>query len=169
MHVEDRDTVHRLTLRTAPGEAPAEVAVTTDLAGDDHRVLQHPFDDVGPGDVTSALWSEEAPDVVWATGLGQSRGLRVVPATQHRDLGATGGDTALSSPMPGSVVTVEVAEGDAVTRGQTLVVVEAMKMEHPVTAPVDGTVVGLAVAAGDPVEAGQALVTVHPTDADGDE
>ena len=71
--------------------------------------------------------------------------------------------------MPGSVVTVEVAEGDAVTRGQTLVVVEAMKMEHPVTAPVDGTVVGLAVAAGDPVEAGQALVTVHPTDADGDE
>jgi biotin carboxyl carrier protein len=65
--------------------------------------------------------------------------------------------------MPGSVVTVEVAEGDAVTKGQPLLVVEAMKMEHPVTAPADGTIVDLAVAAGDTVEAGQALVTVHPT------
>ncbi len=166
VHLEDRDTVHRLALRAHPGEAPADVAVTTDLAADEQRTLVHPFEGLRGGDVVGAMWNDRTPDVIWTTGLGQTRGLRIVPATRHLDLGAAGGDTALSSPMPGSVVTVEVAEGDEVAKGQTLLVVEAMKMEHPVTAPVDGTIVGLAVAAGDPVEAGQALVTVHPAEDD---
>jgi acetyl-CoA/propionyl-CoA carboxylase biotin carboxyl carrier protein len=166
VHLQDRDTVHRLALQADPGGAPAAVAVTTDLAAAEQRVLTHPFHGVGRDDVTGALWSDDDPDTIWVTGLGRTRGLRIVPATRHLDLGATGGDTALSSPMPGSVVTVEVAEGDAVTKGQPLLVVEAMKMEHPVTAPVDGVVVDLAVVAGDGVEAGQPLVTVHPTDAE---
>jgi biotin carboxyl carrier protein len=66
--------------------------------------------------------------------------------------------------MPGAVVTVDVADGDRVTKGQTLLVVEAMKMEHPITAPSDGTVSGLTLVAGDAVQAGQALVTVIPDD-----
>ncbi|GAA4545369.1 hypothetical protein GCM10023175_25020 [Pseudonocardia xishanensis] len=62
--------------------------------------------------------------------------------------------------MLGGVVRVLAAEGDPVTAGQPLVVLEAMKMEHTVAAPVDGTVAELRVAQGDQVETGQVLVVV---------
>ncbi|MCB9457792.1 MAG: biotin/lipoyl-binding protein [Anaerolineaceae bacterium] len=62
--------------------------------------------------------------------------------------------------MPGQVVNVLVAVGDSVTRGQTLVVLEAMKMEIRVAAPGDGTVRRLLVAQGDVVERGQLLLEV---------
>jgi propionyl-CoA carboxylase alpha chain len=59
---------------------------------------------------------------------------------------------------------VEVAEGDAVVAGQVLLVLEAMKMEHPVTAPVSGTVREVAVAAGQQVDGGQVLAVVDQGD-----
>ncbi|NNF26941.1 MAG: hypothetical protein HKN73_06975 [Gemmatimonadetes bacterium] len=60
--------------------------------------------------------------------------------------------------MPGLVVKVEVAEGDAVEVGQGLVVVEAMKMENELTATAAGTVARVAVNAGDAVEKDQVLL-----------
>ena len=63
--------------------------------------------------------------------------------------------------MPGAVVRVEVAEGDEVAAGDLLLVLEAMKMEHPVLAPAAGTVTSLAVAAGQQVDAGQVLAVVE--------
>ena len=69
---------------------------------------------------------------------------------------------SLLSPMPGKVVRVEAAEGDVVAAGTTLVVVEAMKMEHTVAAPHDGTVRSLTVVPGDQVEAAQVLAVVDP-------
>ena len=57
----------------------------------------------------------------------------------------TGGDGTVRSPMPGTVQAVHVTEGQPVTAGQPLVIVEAMKMEHTVTAPLDGTVAELLV------------------------
>ena len=60
----------------------------------------------------------------------------------------TGADGPVRSPMPGTVTVVEVAEGQAVTAGDRLVVVEAMKMEHVLTAPVDGVVRDLRARAG---------------------
>jgi 3-methylcrotonyl-CoA carboxylase alpha subunit len=64
----------------------------------------------------------------------------------------------LLSPMPGRVRRVLVAEGTAVERGQALLVLEAMKMEHSIRAPRDGVVRKIAVAEGDLVDAGVALV-----------
>lgn len=64
------------------------------------------------------------------------------------------------APMPGKVVELRVAEGDAVQAGQVLMIMEAMKMEHSVTAPQDGNVAQLLVAAGDQVEADALLVVV---------
>jgi propionyl-CoA carboxylase alpha chain len=64
---------------------------------------------------------------------------------------------SLLAPMPGTVVRVDVAEGDRVTAGQPLLVLEAMKMEHPVTAPADGVVTALPVVLGRQVEAGAVL------------
>ncbi len=72
---------------------------------------------------------------------------------------------ATLAPMPGTVVDVPVDVGDAVTAGQRLVTVEAMKMEHRITARVDGTVAEVAVAAGQQVDADAVLVVVDPTDA----
>src|SRR5438874_1332604 len=65
---------------------------------------------------------------------------------------------SLVAPMPGSVVSVAVAVGDPVRKGQTLVVLEAMKMEHPIGSPEDGVVREVQVAAGDQVERGTVLV-----------
>jgi 3-methylcrotonyl-CoA carboxylase alpha subunit len=62
------------------------------------------------------------------------------------------------SPMPGQVISVNVTPGDTVTQGDVLVVVEAMKMEHTITAPRPGTVKHVACAAGDRVEEGVELV-----------
>jgi biotin carboxyl carrier protein len=64
--------------------------------------------------------------------------------------------------MPGGVVRVAVAEGQAVISGQLLVVLEAMKMEHAVHATTAGTVASVEVAEGDQVETGRLLVVVDP-------
>jgi propionyl-CoA carboxylase alpha chain len=67
---------------------------------------------------------------------------------------------ALVAPLPGTVVKVAVAVGDPVSAGDTLVAIEAMKMEHEVRAPLAGTVSEVHVAAGEQVEAGRLLVVV---------
>jgi biotin carboxyl carrier protein len=66
----------------------------------------------------------------------------------------------LTAQMPGQVLDVLVAEGDTVERGQTLLILEAMKMEIRVTAPRDGVVKRLLTAKGDVVERGQALLEI---------
>jgi propionyl-CoA carboxylase alpha chain len=67
---------------------------------------------------------------------------------------------SLLAPLPGSVVRVLVEAGDAVTRGQTLVVLEAMKMEHSIQSPADGTVTELPVQVGQQVATGEVLAVV---------
>jgi propionyl-CoA carboxylase alpha chain len=67
---------------------------------------------------------------------------------------------SLAAPLPGAVRRVLVATGDVVTAGQTVVVVEAMKMEHEIRAPAHGTVAAILVAVGDQVTTGQPLLTL---------
>ncbi len=69
-------------------------------------------------------------------------------------------DGDITSPMPGAVIAVHVEAGASVTKGQPLVVVEAMKMEHTLTAPTDGTVGEVLVRAGQQVKVDELLVTV---------
>jgi methylmalonyl-CoA carboxyltransferase small subunit len=64
----------------------------------------------------------------------------------------------LTAPMGGTVVVVLVEAGAAVKSGETLLVLEAMKMETEVTAPKDGTVKSVDVAVGDAVQGGQVLI-----------
>ena len=75
---------------------------------------------------------------------------------------ATAADGAILAPMPGKVIAVDVAEGDAVTAGQRLVVLEAMKMEHALTAPFDGTVTELNASEGAQVQVEAVLAVVEP-------
>ncbi len=71
------------------------------------------------------------------------------------------GEGALIAPMPGKVLKLAVAAGDAVEAGAVVVVLEAMKMEHELTAPAAGTVTELRVAEGDQVDAGSALAVIE--------
>ena len=75
-------------------------------------------------------------------------------------------DGEIEAPMPGKVTAVEVAAGDQVAKGQRLLTLEAMKMEHALTAPFDGIVAELSAAAGQQVSEGQLLVKVaaEPTE-----
>jgi biotin carboxyl carrier protein len=72
------------------------------------------------------------------------------------------GPQVVNADMPGKIVKIEVAKGAAVTAGQPVVIVEAMKMENPIPAPVDGIVTDIAVREGDTVDAGAPLFTVEP-------
>jgi len=72
---------------------------------------------------------------------------------------ASGG---LVAPMPGKVIEIRVAVGDHVTAGQTLILLEAMKMEHPMRAATDGTVAEIRVEAGEQVESETLLLVIEP-------
>lgn len=70
-------------------------------------------------------------------------------------------DGSTVSPMPGTVLEVRVKPGDEVAEGQTLVVVEAMKMEIPVKAPKAGIIAKVEVAQGDAVARGDTLIALE--------
>ena len=76
--------------------------------------------------------------------------------------GTQGGAAAsIEAPMPGSIVSVAVKPGDAVKKGQLLLVLEAMKMENEIVAPQDGTVTAVHVQAGASVDSGAPLLTIE--------
>lgn len=75
--------------------------------------------------------------------------------------GAAAGSGAILSPMPGKIIAVEVAAGDKVAAGQKLLTLEAMKMEHTLTAPFDGTVAELNAVAGAQVQVDALLARIE--------
>jgi acetyl-CoA/propionyl-CoA carboxylase biotin carboxyl carrier protein len=89
----------------------------------------------------------------WAITDVEQRGAGGPGAGSH-------GDGVVRSPMPGTVIAVHVAVGDAVAKGQAVAVVEAMKMEHSVTAPFDGTIGDVHAAVGASVALDAPVVTV---------
>ena len=89
---------------------------------------------------------------------------RLEPWRATGKAGSTAGDGAILAPMPGRVLSVEVAAGQTVTRGQKLLTLEAMKMEHSLVAPFNGTVEDLMVSAGAQVQVDALLVKVLAAD-----
>jgi len=96
------------------------------------------------------------------TGGGTTTTFRVVPRFSVPGSEAPSG--GLVAPMPGRVLEIRAAMGDTVTKGQTMLLLEAMKMEHHMTAPFDGTVTEVRVATGDQVDNGSVLLVINPTD-----
>ena len=89
------------------------------------------------------------------------RALRLAEAAGGGLMGASSGEVVIRSPMPGGIVAVPVKEGQDVKKGQTVVVLESMKMENELKAPRDGTIAHVHVAPGDSVEQNKALITIH--------
>ncbi|MCZ4343419.1 ATP-grasp domain-containing protein [Sphingomonadaceae bacterium G21617-S1] len=87
------------------------------------------------------------------------------PRADHAGGGGAVSDGALLAPMPGKVIAVEIAEGARVTKGQKLLVLEAMKMEQAMLAPFDGVVAELRASVGAQVSEGAVLVRVEKADA----
>jgi 3-methylcrotonyl-CoA carboxylase alpha subunit len=114
-------------------------------------------------DFTDADEAEEAvtTSVLISEG-GQTWALAPFRASGAAAGGA--GDGAILSPMPGRLIAVEVAAGASVTKGQKLLTLEAMKMEHSLVAPFDGTVAELNAEAGGQVTEGALLARIEAAD-----
>ncbi len=104
-------------------------------------------------------WATEG-DTVWLAAGGDAWGLTLWRETIDHAGPAPAGDGPVTSPMPGTVLSVHVAVGDTVQAGQVVAAVEAMKMEHTIVAPLDGTVTHVLVEPGDSVRLDQALAVI---------
>ncbi len=125
----------------------------------EHGAVKAPAD---KADTSTGLNSDNDYGCVVVTERGQSWFLAERPTVVAG--GAHASDGAILSPMPGRIIAVEVAAGDTVTKGQKLLTLEAMKMEHSLTAPFDGVVAELNATAGAQVQVEALLVRIEPSD-----
>jgi len=148
--VVDATSADRFTVRGASHEPLALRIAGRDELG--RTIVEH-------DGLRRALEVVVAGAEVWVDDAGHAHAF--VEPTIERSAAVEGGAAGgvVRAPMGGRVVRVEVAAGDEVERGRTLVVIEAMKMEHRVLAPIDGRVSSVGVTAGGQV-AVQAIVAV---------
>ena len=112
-----------------------------------------------------ALWHRNASGGVSVAWQGQPW-LLTAPDPMRGGHLADAGEADVTAPMPATVLSIDVAEGDAVIAGQRLGALEAMKMELALTAPHDGVVTHVGAASGEQVKQGHLLLTVEAGDAD---
>ncbi len=165
-----------MTMRLSAGHAEALVriegeptAARVTVDGGEPVVASVARDGNGSTDLVVRLAGEsrgyrraQAPDgAVWYEREG-----RAVAVSERRNLLASHAESVesgpVTSPMPGTVLVVEVEPGDVVRAGEPLLVVEAMKMEHTITAPVDGVVSRVDVRVGQQVALDEPLALVTP-------
>ncbi|NRG19194.1 acetyl/propionyl/methylcrotonyl-CoA carboxylase subunit alpha [Rhizobiales bacterium] len=104
--------------------------------------------------------------VVWAFEGGRAVRVAKVDALA-RDVEPAHGTASVKAPMHGKVIAIHVKAGDHVTKGDRLAVVEAMKMEHAITAPRDGVIEDVPVVEGDQVDQGTAVVVMNDEESAG--
>ncbi|MFJ1823311.1 acetyl-CoA carboxylase biotin carboxylase subunit [Streptomyces sp. NPDC088178] len=146
----------------APMPGGRETAKTVELTA--HRIV------IELAGVTHAFAHAASSEGTWLGRDGDTWHVQDHDPVEAALAGAarSGADT-LAAPMPGTITVVKVAVGDEVVAGQSLLVVEAMKMEHVISAPHAGTVTELDVIAGATVAMDQVLAVVAPTGAPGED
>ncbi|WP_421786324.1 acetyl/propionyl/methylcrotonyl-CoA carboxylase subunit alpha [Hyphobacterium sp.] len=152
------NTAHRIevrldhdgsTLTASFDRPPAKGQAVTVAVGDDRVTLEG---GTGAGRVVAD------PDGVIVFSDGRANRFDLPRPDAAADAAEAGG--LVKAPMPGKVLSLNVAEGDTVSKGQKLLVLEAMKMEHALAAPRDGVIASVSIAAGDQVGEGDALITL---------
>jgi len=168
-----------------------QVKTYRDESDTEHRI-EYRFTRTGlalPGDESVLLVSATANEVVLADSTGvacsfavarygpddqdvyvdSARGpVHLVALPRFPEPGSAAEQGSLLAPMPGNVIRLGAAVGDTVTAGQPLIWLEAMKMEHTISAPVDGVLTELNVNTGQQVEVGAVLARVEAPEAEGD-
>jgi 3-methylcrotonyl-CoA carboxylase alpha subunit len=125
--------------------------------GEDGRLAVRLGGDAFTATVVRRQTAEGVDYVVFADGA--SRSLRLVDpldVTQYEAVAS--GEAAVRAPLPGKIIDLRVKAGDTVSKGQPLLVLEAMKMEHTLAAPADGTVKTVRYAVGEQVSEGAELI-----------
>lgn len=108
----------------------------------------------------SSLVEEALPTVSTEAPAAASAAAAPAAAEVPAATNGPGAGAPVKAPLPGVVTKVLVAAGQAVKKGETVLVLEAMKMENNITAETDGTITGICVAAGDSVMEGTTLLTI---------
>ncbi len=140
--------------RVAIGGKTAEVEILR--ADTEHGILDFLLDGER---ITAYVSSDHARR--WVTVNGRTFVLTKSSTSRKSGSGHHHAAGELTAPMPGQIRAVNVSEGETVTKGQTLLILEAMKMEIRIQAPLDGIVKKLLVNQGQTVEREQALITVE--------
>ncbi len=162
-YLDDGDNEHRVEYRFTRGGLM--------LADDVHLMSADPHQVVladGAGVACSFEVARYGPDShdVYVDSPGGPVHLRALPRFPEPESSVEPG--SLLAPMPGNVIRLGAAVGDTVTAGQPLIWLEAMKMEHTVSAPADGVLTELNVKPGQQVEVGTVLARVEAPAAEGD-
>ncbi|MDQ6989408.1 MAG: sodium-extruding oxaloacetate decarboxylase subunit alpha [Mariprofundaceae bacterium] len=149
----------------APGLAPTEFNIT--VHGEEYHIkiegTGHVTDDLKPyyvkvDDVLEEVHVETLTEVVPTL---DGRGIDAGRASKGSKRPKARKDSDVTSPMPGRIVTVNVQVGDTVAAGDTVLTVEAMKMENPVHAPVSGTIKAVYVSESDNVNPDECLIEIE--------
>ncbi|MFE2166334.1 biotin carboxylase N-terminal domain-containing protein [Streptomyces sp. NPDC059447] len=171
------DTDTELLISDGTGQTPASPAIEARGPGQSPgaparaRIVARTTDTVTVelDGVTHTFSHATSPEGTWLGRDADSWHVQTYDPVEANLRGGTKtGANTLAAPMPGTVTVVKVAVGDKVTAGQSLLVVEAMKMEHVISAPHAGTVTELDVSPGTTVAMDQVLAVVTP-DADEEE
>ena len=109
------------------------------------------------GEAKAAASSAKAP----VSAAPSVKAAPAAPAAKASAAPVSGGAGSVSAPMPGTILRVNKAAGDAVKAGEAVVVLEAMKMENDISSPEDGVIKSIAVNKGDTVASGQFLFEVE--------
>jgi len=153
----DRGTRRTVELRTAP-----DGSIEAVVDGRASRVRVEPSADGSLRLGEHVAWLTVTGRRTFVTLDGRDYVFEAAVARQAgaADHGQSSGEVAM--PMPGLVLSVAVKAGDQVKRGQPLIVVEAMKMEHTLRAPRDGVVTRVTASPGEKADAGRVLVEIAP-------
>lgn len=116
---------------------------------------------VSDGERERTAWAAGPSSARWVYFDGRVYLVSTTESGDRRESRVAHDDMALASPMPATVISVKVAAGDTVATGDALIVLEAMKMELPITAPRDGRVRSIACKPGDLVQPGVPLVDLE--------
>ena len=155
------DQLHAVTLAGEPGWHGRQSSFDVGVEGETARVYGETDLVVVDGEVVTAFAPDAERIVVFDDG-------DVIEFRRRKAAAGAGGsasDGGLRAPMPGKIVAAPAKAGDVVTKGQPIVVLEAMKMEHALTAPFDGVVAEFNVAVGDQVTDGAVLAVVKAEEA----
>ena len=150
-------------LAASPGEAPFSAALGFRLNARP-RAQARLLDDTGKLHVVTMDEVDDADPASQVLAFADGFARRYVLEQTRGSAAGAAGDGTILSPMPGRIIAVDVAAGDAVTKGQKLVTLEAMKMEHSLTAPFDGMVTELNAIVGGQVSEGSLLVRLEVTE-----